>query len=288
VPNTQYKHYLGYIEGWQAQPSAALQRGTDWHTILDVWYQAQLPGAAEEQRAWAVRKVDQLIGRKDPESTAQQDLLAWMWDGYRARWHDEALEWQPLESEQRLELPLPRPDGKPSRFIVRARIDLLARYRPTRRLWLWDHKTGQNLPKERDLDFEDQFGLYVWLLRRMGRKIQGCVYNAARTQRNVSAPQPLAERFSRTLLAKTDAELAQLAAEVWATAEMMYPEDRPPLWPPPRTMDSDRCKWRCGFNEGCLAGRKGMAIESHMVAHNLERREAKPVLWRDKGHTLEG
>lgn len=275
-----HKWWLGYIEGWQAPPSPALQRGIDWHELMDLHYAGRLPGGDPRQ---ASAKVSELLGRTDPHATEQQGLLTWMFDGYGQMWDEEDhRDWTVVASEHKLELPLPDPEGNPSRFLVRARIDLLARFKPNGKLWLWDHKTGANLPKGKDLDFEDQFGLYIWLLRQTGHEIQGCVYNAARTQRNKSAPQPLNERFSRTLLVRTDTELRTMANEIWATAEAMYPLDQPPLWPPPRHPDSERCKWRCGFTEGCLASRKGMKVDSYMEAHGLERRHGKPILWRSE------
>jgi len=115
-----------------------------------------------------------------------------------------------------------------------------------------DHKSGADLPSERELDLDDQFGLYTWGLRKLGVAVFGSIYSAARTRQTIE-PKTLEERFSRTRLYRTDQELETLAREAWATARAFY---RYRVGQEPRAPDSDRCRWRCPFTEPCLLGRK--------------------------------
>jgi hypothetical protein len=259
-----YKHHLGYRERWQSDESKpALARGTAWHEILEAHYLGQL------------EKVDTLLGRRT-EQTEQQELLQWMYDRYVEMWAEADREWTIQAVEYKGFAPLPNPDGGPSRFILKVKIDLLAARRG--RLWVWDHKSGANLPTDRDLDFDDQFGLYSWCMRQMGYPVMGAIYNAARTQRNKKTPQPLESCFSRTPLARTDYELTMIAAEAYRTAERAWPEVPVQLGRiPERTPNTETCKWKCDYKEACLSGRKGGSVEPMLRAHGMEPRPFREV-----------
>src|SRR4029450_6498058 len=94
---------------------------------------------------------------------------------------------------------LPTERGTRSTYRLKGRIDLLVQAEQLGTgLWIVDHKTCKDLPTEKDLDLDDQMGLYTYLLRRRGLDIRGVIYNALRTQRLVR-PMAMGERFSRTI-----------------------------------------------------------------------------------------
>lgn len=127
------------------------------------------------------------------------------------------------------------------------------------------HNSGKDLPRDKDFDFMDQFSLYTWALRRMGKSVFGQMYSAARTQQNLgdkdkSKPQPLDKRFSRTPMSRTDIELNRVAIEAYQTISERYRQQREVDkmgGEPPRIPNEGTCQWRCSFTEQCLHGRKG-------------------------------
>jgi hypothetical protein len=120
------------------------------------------------------------------------------------------------------------------------------------------HNTCRELPKQKALDFDDQFGLYIWLLRKQGLDVRGCIYNACRTNR-LKRDMTLDERFRREYTVRTDTELETMAAEALATFQNAYRGTKTDTLPP-RSPDPDRCGWRCPFSEPCLMSRKGRDI----------------------------
>jgi len=199
----------------------------------------------------------------DPEDA---DLLAWMYDGYEDRWGTDP-DWEIVAIEDQRIAQLAYPSGRLSRFWLRMRVDLIVRERfvviggnkvaaskvdSPGKLWLIDHKTAKNLPKDKELDIDDQFGLYTWGCRQLGDQVFGSIHSAAQTYRH-KEERPVDERFSRTRLYRTDRELDTLAAEAAITARTAY---RYGPGEAPRAPDADRCKWRCPFTDACLMGRK--------------------------------
>lgn len=269
-----HKHQLAYKERWtQAKDeTTAAGRGTMWHQILDSHYtalkhgtKADAPGAVAE-RVKMFRKAG-----KDPDVI---DLLMWMYDGYvEAYGYDE--DWEILVIEYKTIVPLRHANGKLSRFDLKMVIDLVVRDRSTGKVWIVDHKSHANLPKEKELELHDQFGLYNWGLERLGHRVFGCIYNTARTQRNIGdfpekireweikkangktkaqrpQPQPLDGRFDRYLMSRTDIEVGNIEQDALATAQFLYH----PINKGQRHTDPETCRWRCDFTEACLFGRK--------------------------------
>jgi hypothetical protein len=279
-----FKHELAYKERWVPPTTApALARGTAWHAMLEAHYSTikdltadalLLPGeddgephvAADYTDRWAQTLWTQaqlnayrwLVDAGLPPD--EEDLLRWMYAGYVDRWAGD--DWgikagtRILAVEHAAEVWLPTDRGGRSRFKLKLKLDLVVRI--DGKLWIVDHKSGKDLPKQKELDIDDQFGLYTWGMRQLGKPVFGSIHNAARTQRNKDQDkhfQPLDERFSRARLARTDAELTHLAVDAYRAARMAY-SLRP--GEAPRAPNSDTCKWRCGFTEACLLGRKGL------------------------------
>lgn len=258
-----FKHELAYKERW-VPPTVgpALARGTAWHAMLEAHYRVLMdasPGSLTS--AWSEAQLAAyrwLVEAKLPEE--EEDLLRWMYAGYCKHWEGE--DWgikagtHVLAVEHAAEVALPTDRGGRSRFRFKLKIDLVVWING--KLWVVDHKSGKDLPRQKETDIDDQFGLYIWGMRQLGRNVFGSVYNAARTQRNKDQDknyQPLDERFSRTRLARTDVELTHLAVDAYRAAKMAYS-----LKPgeAPRSPNTDTCKWKCGFTEACLLGRKGL------------------------------
>ncbi len=271
-----HKHELGYKERWRSdRTSPALARGTSWHQAMEVWYDHTIP---EDQRFDTIRG---LFGQDVHESLRgpEDDLLWWMFEGYRDHYGQDG-QWKIVAIELPFQVPLRtvRPDGslgRRSRIWLKGKIDLVV-LGPGGRLWIIDHKTCANLPQDKELALDDQFGLYTWALRELGRPIFGSLHNAVRTKRpnpnddrpmdeqgrrlnkdgTVSKNQPAGttpeERFKRTLLHRTDAELDIIAAEAYQTLHAVYSKGVTERHP-----NSDTCKWRCDYLEACLGGRKG-------------------------------
>ena len=276
IRQCRLKHHLAYKERWRSSGDTppALSRGSLFHKIMEAHY-LMLRSRYRTQTA-----IDELI---DPLSYLADDdeseLVRWMYDGYRDVYGDDT-SWEILAVELRVERWLLTDAGRLSRFKLKGIIDLLVRDNSAGGgLWIIDHKTCRTLPKDKDFDLDDQFGLYTYLLRRpntiqglelapgLAREdgsldIRGVIHNAVRTERLKREMQP-SERFARTLTTRTDTELKIIASEALDTFEEGYREGpsstlRGGL--PPRSPNPDTCKWRCGYTEPCLSSRKGQDI----------------------------
>jgi hypothetical protein len=197
------------------------------------------------------------------EDDETRDLLSWMYEGYVETYgHDE--DWTILEVEHVSETPLPTEDGGQSIYALKMIADLLVRD-DRGRIWLVDHKTGADFPKELGLDLDDQFSLYSWGLRQRGIDVYGVIYNAIRTRRN-KGPMTLDDRFKRIHMYRTPEQLENTALDAYRTTRRM----RSAQWAE-RTTNSDTCIWRCPYTEACLFGRKGGDEEDFLVAAGFTR-----------------
>lgn len=244
------KHVLGYKERWtQPTKSPALNRGTLWHLVSATHYgyikecqDAKTPVDSTEL-AKRVAKVLATCGD-------ERDLLYWMYDRYVQQYgiEDDPKTQRVLAVEWADELWLPTDRGGRSRFKLKVKIDLIVR--DSDGIWIWDHKSCKELPKEKELDIDDQFGLYTFLLRMRGKEIVGSVHNAARTQRN-KGPMALDASFLRSRMYRTDKELNSIAIDAYRTARAAYSGYADYSSP-----DPDRCGWRCDFLSPHLLMRK--------------------------------
>ncbi len=251
-----HKHALAYKSRWtRPTKSPALTKGTAWHAVMEAHYNAIAELKNPGHTSYIIRAFDSI---DDPEV---RSLITWMYDGYR-RLYGLDPEWKVESVEQTYVVPLPTPSGRKSRFHLKMKIDLVVEWKGNR--WVVDHKSGKDLPKSKMLEFDDQFGLYTWGLQALGLDVFGSIHNAARTFRpappkerkdgTVAEPkpdQPLASRFHRTPLYRTDDELRQVALDAYHTARRAYNDDVGERHPNP-----DTCQWRCDYPEACLHGRK--------------------------------
>lgn len=276
------KHKLAYEDRWvSATPdNSALGKGSMWHEVMEVHYntvrdhqtKARVGNAVvwdctkNELRQHCVNVVGMYIAKleaaeRDPEIV---DLIKWMYVGYIEMW-DVDEQWDIVSVENTVLAPLMEDDGTPSPFQLKVKLDLLVRDERGRH-WLIDHKSCGNLPSNVDLDWSEQFKLYVWALRNVGIRVTGAIHNAARTTRNkgdilkpgdegyksTMRAQSLTDRFSRTFMDHTDAQLAGVASDALATFKQAYSEHNHRR----RYADPERCKWKCSYKEACLFGRR--------------------------------
>lgn len=270
-----HKHLLQYIERWSYVPpdTTPLGRGILWHKVLETHYRAI-------QRADAANVIDSSVTelfqmwRLEGRDSETIDLLEWMYLGHLDHYGLD-VDWQIVAVEYPFEFPLRAPNGRKTRFSVKGKIDLVIRDRASGRTYIVDHKSCSNLPKQRELDLDDQMGLYLWGLRQLGHRPFAAIYSAARTTRNKGdypgalddwarakaagdrpgakpKQQTLDERFDRYFLPRTNIELDNIERETLATARAMYSASNVHE----RHPDSDRCRWQCGMMEACLFGRK--------------------------------
>lgn len=250
-----YKHALAYRERWVSpKQGPALSRGTRTHAVLEDHYRYKM--RMDEVGGVPPLTVDEeckrLVAAHCSDDSEEADLVAWMIEGYLQHygWDEN---WRVLAVEHAPEFWLPTDRGGRSRFRLKMKIDLIVQDRRTGHLWIIDHKTCRDLPKSKELDIDDQFGLYGWGMRALGRPSFGQVHNALRTQRNVK-PMGMSERFSRTQMSRTDAEMDAIAVDAYRTARLAY-RDTDALQAG-RSPDPDRCGWRCDYTDPCLFGRK--------------------------------
>lgn len=271
------KHHLAYRQRWTKERSedGALGRGTLWHKVLETHYLviqqhqkqplgtpiASVPAAAV--LAAASKAVMALLF--DPQTGAQtptQELILWMYEGHVKQYGIDE-QWQIIAVEYADSHPLLDEHGRKSRYHLKVKIDLIVRNWTDGTLWLIDHKSGKDLPSQQDLDIDDQFGLYTWLMRQKGKPVMGSLHSAARTQRNKSF-MPLDTRFSRTYLNRTDRELSNLALDAYRAARAAHPpkgEQRPPYSAP----DPRNCGWKCDFKDAHLLMRHGNQQPSEIL-----------------------
>lgn len=285
------KHYLEYKERWTKPPEemSPLNKGTLWHHVMEVHYLGiQKYQRGEFDRAglheWVSQRIALLLWDQDTgEQSEVQELITWMYQGYIEKWGLDD-QWEILGVETKIQQRLPGPDG-PSPYILKGKLDLVVRDRDTGKIWIVDHKSGSNLPVEEDLDMADQFGLYLWLLNEAGVPAIGAIHSANRTKMNLGdrpenqdengeplkasyKKQTLDQRLKRTLMARGERELANIALDAYATAVNAYPEavglEPLPVYSNPDTMPFT---WRGEWREVYLMSRKGRDV--HEVLREL-------------------
>lgn len=271
------KHDLGYKQRWQRPTKAgsALDKGSTWHALLEDHYGVLLQAQREGWRLDSARIIEQLdqirlrhCYDERGEQSEVQSLIEWMYDRYVRNWGLDD-DWEIVAIEHHAEFYLPTPNGGRSRFKLKMKLDLVVK--ENGRLWIVDHKSGRNLPDQKNLEFNDQFGLYTWGLRHMGRKVLGAIHNATRTQRNKNdslEAQPPESLNARKRLNRNDHELNLIAIEAYKTARLAYSI---PVREAPRHTNEDTCGWRCDFRDVCIASRKGGDLDDMLVATGFEQ-----------------
>lgn len=304
------KHLWSYRERWtkEQDEGGPLAKGTLWHTVMEEHYlkisewqqRYRTRRWVIPERMWAAVLADcreavqpYLADPKSGEQTENQALIQWMYEGYVEQYGIDP-QWRILGVEMRAELPLYDPQDvamigdsrrkrtdRPVAFRIKAKLDLLVQDLNTGHRWIIDHKSGANLPTQFDLELDDQFGLYTWLMRESGTPVLGAIHSAARTTRNLGdydpppkgkKPQTLDQRMHRTYLNRSDHELTAIAIDAYNAAVNMYPEAvgffALPLYSSP---DPRSCGWKCDFKEVHLLARAGRDVDEVLVDYGFEQ-----------------
>lgn len=274
------KHMWAYKERWTIpkEGGSALHRGTLWHRVLEDHYRTL-------QTVWDEGGVTNTTDEYDPDILARcakaarvhlfaddgdyinedAELIDWMYSGHIDKYGIDK-DWRPVAVEFPFQIPLLNENGRPSRYHIKGKIDLIMVHQYTGLLWILDHKSGANLPSQMDLEIDDQFGLYTWAMRQLGWDIVGSIHSAARTKRNTAdfpgytgklKAQTLEDRYRRTLLNRSDTETTAVARDAYAAARNAYPpkSKQLPLYSSP---DPRQCGWKCDFKETHLLSRQGV------------------------------
>jgi len=274
------KHLWAYKERWKrpVAEGSALAKGSLWHLVLETHYLTLMDGGTLDQAIESVQPhlSDQASGLQTPD----QELIQWMYEGYIERYGDDK-EWEILAVEYPFVINLADPDGNPSPYDIKGKIDLVVRNRLNGSIWVVDHKSGSQLPDTMDLEIDDQFGLYVWALNQPGHdhwRPSGAIHSATRTTRNQadhpgytgkSKPQTLDQRHRRTYLNRSQTELQSIALDAWAVAANAYPtSDDRPLYSAP---DPRQCGWKCDYKEVHLLARKGKDAHTTLRDYGFEQ-----------------
>lgn len=255
-----HKHQLGYVERWTRpnREGGALARGTQWHAVLEARYKAimsyqrmsRLVQQDTDPATLIKENVEVVFRQMEQAEFGEIDLIQWMYAGYEECYGLDSA-WEVLAVEHNAVVPLFTPEGKRTRFRLKVKIDLIVRDK-SGKVWVVDHKSCANLPKQKDLDFDEQFGLYTLAMRKIGKPVWGSIYSAARTQRNKTPGQTIESRFSRDLLVRTERELDTIGRETLESVQAAYSaRNRGERHP-----NTDTCNWKCDFTEACLLGRK--------------------------------
>lgn len=282
-------HHVKYQLRWTkpVEPGGALDKGKLWHAVMEVHYKkiyewnkahpevSRRTDAQERSLIRTCRKAVQPL-LADPttgEQTEVQALIEWMYDGFIAMYGADRDHFRPLAIEHPIEVPLLDEHGTPTRFILKARIDLIGIDLTNGLRGVVDHKSGANLPDDMALEIDDQFGLYCWMLKQAGKKASNAFHFAARTQRNQadfpdytgrSHPQTLEQRFRRTPLTREVVELDNLALDAYHAARAAYPDDEAyrALYSAPNPRS---CGWMCDIRREHLMMRKGRKLQEVMI-----------------------
>jgi RecB family exonuclease len=274
------KHQLSYIERWRTDDEVeALARGTLFHLVMERhygvlrgWRKDPVPDMTLGEAAWLT--VSPLLYDDKGHQTDRQELVEWIYRGY-VDYYGQDEDWEIVAVEVPLDFELPNPNGGPSEFRLAGTADLVVRDRSAGGgLWIVDHKTCKDLPKK-DFDLEDQTAVYSYLLKRAGYDIRGAIYNHCRTYKLKTRMMDFDERFKRSITVRGEQELETCAQEVYELMEEAYDgHDRRAaraehsftdgeginvvhqLYDAPRSPDGERCGWKCGYTEACIAGRK--------------------------------
>lgn len=282
-------HQVKYVQRWTkpVEPGSALDKGKLWHAVMEAHYKTilawnrahpEVTRRTDAQERSLIRSCQKAVRHLlyDQESGEQSDtqaLIEWMYAGHIEAYGADREYFKPLAIEHPIEVPLLDEAGTPTRFILKARIDLIGLDLTRGLRMVVDHKSGANLPDDMALEIDDQFGLYAWMLRQAGKRVAGSYHWGARTTRNQadfpgysgrSKPQTLEQRFRRTPLVREDIELSNLALDAYHAARAAYPDD-PAYTATYSTPDPRTCGWKCDIMREHLMMRKGRRMNEILI-----------------------
>lgn len=276
------KHHLLYQRRWTkpTKPDSALAKGSLWHLVMEdhygiikAWQDKNNRRMSDIAERNVLKKAAKLVSNRlhDPDTgeyySDVHELVAWMYEGY-VKMYGADLNWRIVGIEHQIQIPLLDAKGEASRYLLKAKLDLIVREWDSGNLWIVDHKSGANLPTQMDLEIDDQFGLYTWLMRRVGKPVMGSLHSAARTQRN-KGPMALDSRMSRTYLNRGEIELTNLALDAYYAAKAAYPDD-PEYAARYSSPDPRSCGWKCDVKEPHLIMRAGANPDKVMIEYGFK------------------
>ena len=275
------KHHLTYRLRYTkpVKEDSALARGSLWHAVMEEHYKeikaaqvahkGRIPESVwGEVLANAWKRIKPLLyDLTTGEQSPNQNLIEWMYQGHVEKWGIDE-QWKILGVEHQIITPLRDEHGKQSRFHLKAKMDLVVLEWQTGAMWVVDHKSGANLPTQMDLEIDDQFGLYTWAMREVGKPVLGSLHNANRTQRNKSF-MPLDTRLDRTPLNRGEKELTNLALDAYHAARAAYPDD-PRYEARYSSPDPRSCGWKCDVKEPHLLMRSGRPMQEVMMEYGFK------------------
>ncbi|AOZ65142.1 exonuclease [Arthrobacter phage Greenhouse] len=290
------KHLLSYKQRWTKEKAedSALGKGTLWHKVMEdhhlilqkhqkeMNYRTPTPQKAREILGEARDAVRKHLEEPGGFQSSTQELIEWVYAGY-VEFHGVDDEWMILGVELPAQVPLPWPDGRPSHYHLKLKIDRLIKSKRDGQLWIEDHKSGANKPSMFELQLDDQFGLYTWAIKTLGHEVMGSIHSYSRTTQNTGdrpeetwpkgkkyKPQTLEDRNERYYLNRSDREIKALADDAFAAARNAYPPKslQLPLYSAP---DVRQCGWKCDYKEAHLMLREGLSIDHVMKAEGFHQ-----------------
>lgn len=275
------KHKWSYVERWTRppRPGGPLDLGSLWHVVLEIHYKTlkatQGPrggrptdtAQARLNRAWTKIRPTLRNANGQPQ-TETQEIVEWMYQGHLEAYGLDD-DWRILGVEDKRQVRLRNLKGAPTRFVLKIRADLVIWDKATGLVWIVDHKSCGYLPKDYELDMDDQFGLYEWGYTATGVKVDGTLHDAARTKRLKTKELSLDERFARTPMRRTGTELDAIARDAYLVARTAYGKFNQEM--PYSSPDIRQCGWKCDFKEIHLHDRKGVAAQTLMPDYGFHQ-----------------
>lgn len=279
-----HKHELGYLERWRHNTEGAKvgarDKGTLFHALMEAWYgyiatrQPQLgasypPPLAADIEAEGVKHVRAVFDEQydktsyDAERT-MHDMVWWCFERYTTTYGVDP-QWFVLGVEHSFKMPLNE------RFTMKGKIDLIVRDRATGQLLVIDHKSGAQLPRDKDMDFDVQLRMYLLALRQNGFEDVAAyaLYNSVRLWQPVRKPEEFTtdKQFLRTPTRALPSELETMRDDFLADIELAY--SPVPARGRQRHYDQTTCGWRCDFTEACLVGAKYGRVKERQYLEDL-------------------
>lgn len=266
------KHHLLYGQRWTkpTKEGSALHKGSLYHAVMEEHYRVikahqdenngKNPKEGSKAEADLLEKARKAVWPLVWDSQAGRyhddiaELIAWMYEGH-VKNYGTMPDWRIVGVEHQIITPLRNEKGRRTHYHLKAKLDLVVRQRSTGGLWVVDHKSGSNLPTDMDLEIDDQFGLYTWAMREVGKPVIGSLHAANRTQRN-KTPMSFDQRMKLTYLNRDQIELDNLALDAYNVARAAHPPASA-NYPRYSSPDPRQCGWKCDLKEPHLLMRRG-------------------------------
>lgn len=237
-----YNYYLGRLPMKRNQ---ALDTGTFWHDLMEIYYNDPTPDGQEAAR----RHLWEASILEGQEEAIDYELLLVMLDGYFQWLEDEGvdhrLKFHHVEETGEATLS----DGVTR---VRCKIDIIAENLDTGEYFLQDHKTGKDFGVFDGLLLNQQMRTYALIANRdpLLPDIQGAIYSVARKiKRNNTAKPPFFRRepiyLNKGILENHERQVIRRAEEIYnARDELDSGEVHADLVVPPSVQyDCPRCPY---------------------------------------------